>query len=100
MFGLQPFSLVCIGLAILVLLPSLLGNAKVLGGLKSAGSWFFKGTTGGTATTTKEKAPLDRREVLTNLDAAFTWFDTAKCQEGMKAVKTAISHAYEHREGE
>jgi hypothetical protein len=39
-----------------------------------------------------------RLEVLAHLDAAFTYFETIGCKEGMDAIRTAGQHAFEHRE--
>jgi hypothetical protein len=39
-----------------------------------------------------------RLEVLGHLDAAFSYFETLGCKEGMDAIRTAGQHAFEHRE--
>jgi hypothetical protein len=39
-----------------------------------------------------------RLEALAHLDAAFTYFETIGCKEGMDAIKLAGQHAFEHRE--
>lgn len=91
MFGLQPFSLVCIGLAVLVLLPTVIGNAKVWGGLKSAASWFSRPI--GTTTTTEEKAlPLDDDADFKALKRLRDRFTIKKCKDGIAAVDVATTH--------
>ena len=62
--------------------------------------WLFSKVSSGIASigtaTTKTSAVPSRREVLDDLDGAFTYFQSVGCQEGMTAIQTAVQHTYSH----
>ena len=61
--------------------------------------WLFSKVSSGIAsigTAAKTSAVPSRREVLDDLDGAFTYFQSVGCQEGMAAIQTAVQHTYSH----
>lgn len=100
MFGLTVFQWVCIGLAVVVLLPTLVGNANVLGWLKSALSWFNRPLGTATTTTTTTAAALDDEADFKALKRLRERFVVKKCKEGLAAVDVATTHFFHGHGGE
>lgn len=53
-----------------------------------------------TAKPTAAATVVSRRQVLDSLDEAYAYFESIKCESGMAAINTAVSHAFGQHVGE